>query len=140
MNDRSVDALPARELMTGTRRDTDAGVVYGGDGTRTTMICGHFEYDRAGAHPLWSALPDCLVVREAPDSLVASATKMTVAAAASTDPGTTAVVERLAEILLIQIVRAYALEKDLADGFVAALANESIARALAAVHTGPGAN
>jgi AraC family transcriptional activator of mtrCDE len=51
-------------------------------------------------------------------------------------PGSDTIVERLAEVLLIQVLRAYLLDQSQAHGFLAALGDKRINRALKYIHLG----
>ncbi len=139
--DMTTEPLPAKDLIEQTERRNGDRLVYGGDGERCTLICGHFDYDRTGAHPLWSALPNAIVLSGESGSIFDTAAQMTIAAAESSEPGSRAVVDRLAEILLIQIIRAYAdsgADSGPQDGFVAALADDTVGRVIRAIHADPG--
>ncbi len=136
-DDLATEPLPAKQLISETERRDGDELVYGGNGRRCTLICGHFEYDRSGSHPLWDALPELIVVHSESGSMFDTAAKMTIAAARSSEPGTTAVLDRLAEILLIQIICAYAADTESQNGFIAALADQAIGRAIKAIHDEP---
>ena len=53
-------------------------------------------------------------------------------------PGTDAVVERLAEVLFIQVLRAHVMEQRQAGGFLAAIGDRRINGALKFIHGGAG--
>jgi len=131
--------LPAPEVLAGERRE-DSGLVYGGGGVGTTLICGHFELDRAGEHPLFAGLP-ALLRLEAADGeravWVTTATELAAAESRASQPGSTAVVDRLAELLLIQILRTAMEAGSLPESFLAALADPQLLPSLEAIHAHP---
>ena len=129
---------PPAESVIGTGVGAQAPLVYGGKGNATTLICGHYEYDRAGMHPLLRALPALMHLRHDQQSeWITTASKLTVVESNSTQDGSTAVVNRLAEILLIQLIRSYANQLSDNKGFLATLADPSLAKALSFLHEQP---
>lgn len=58
--------------------------------------------------------------------------------ARDSDAGASALVDRLAEIQLIPIIRSYATNTEGGRGFIAALSNEAIGRLIGAIHQAPG--
>jgi len=131
--------VPAPEVLAAERREA-GGPVYGGGGPGTTLICGHFELDRAGAHPLFAGLPALLRLEAAAGARaawVATATRLAAAESRASEPGSTAVVDRLAELLLIQLLRAALDAGSLPDSFLAALADPELQPSLEAIHANP---
>jgi len=138
---RDGDALDAQEVLSEPGESVENRPVFGGDGRATTrLICGHFEYDRALSHPLLSRLPSHILLRKDQQLNAASikaATDLTLAESGSTVPGSSAVVDRLAEVLLLQVIRAHIERLEKPEGFIAALQNPELAKALEAIHTEP---
>ena len=135
------EAVPAAELLA-TQRHAERGPEFGGTGERTEIICGHFELDRGGSHPLLAALPRVLVLRRGEGTdpeWVATATRLAVLEADSGRAGSSAVVDRIAEALMIQLIRAHAERSGHSSGFLAALGDRMLGPALAAMHQDPGA-
>ncbi len=128
---------PAEELISqGTREGEN--VSYGGEGNPTRLICGHYEYDKAGSHPLLTALPPAIHMRRnAQSEWLATASALTVTESDSAADGASAVVNRLAEILLIQVIRGYSQQLPASPGFLAALQEPVIAMALTLIHRHP---
>ena len=50
------DAPPAENVISQDKKRNQAPE-YGGQGDTTRLICGHYEFERAGKHPLLCALP-----------------------------------------------------------------------------------
>ncbi|RMH16004.1 MAG: AraC family transcriptional regulator [Gammaproteobacteria bacterium] len=108
-------------------------------GERTRLLCGHFEFDQAFRHPLVDELPRLIHIRGLSDQQpdwFDSVTHMLTSEAATNQPGTSTIVNRLAEVLFIQIMRAYLLRHRPAHGFLGAIQDRQINRALMAIHTG----
>lgn len=129
-------ASPAGELL-----GSDQAEGYGGSGSATTLVCGHFSYDRQALHPFFAALPELVHVpgTEAPHaSWVATASQMAAAESASGERGAAVVVDRLAEALLLQTLRQFLATSPSPRGFLAAADDPAIGRALANIHAHPG--
>jgi AraC-like DNA-binding protein len=107
----------------------------------TRLLCGHFEFDRAVAHPLISELPDVIHVRgmesQHPGWLDWVA-PILIGETGSGRPGAETIVDRLAEVLLIQVLRAHLLDHQQGQGFLAAIMDRRINNALKVIHAGAG--
>ena len=112
-------------------------VAYGGGGTPVTILCGYFRFNRDSAHPLLAALPNFMHVPGAQfgeaDAIIGLMQRETKHAA----PGTEAVVDRLSEVLFIQILRAHIQQSDNANGMLAALRDRKVCAALGCMHQYP---
>jgi AraC-like DNA-binding protein len=112
-------------------------VVHGGGGTPVTILCGYFRFSRDSAHPLLAALPDFMHIRGAQsaeaDAIISLMQRETLHAA----PGTEAVVDRLSEVLFIQILRAHIQQSEDVAGMLAALRDRKICAALGCMHRYP---
>ena len=114
---------------------------HGGGGAPTVLICGAVRFDHPAARNLVAILPDLIHV-EASDSAEAdwihSALRLMAAEAAQMRPGGEAVMTRLADILVVQAVRAW-IETDPAaqTGWLGALRDRQIGRAIALIHREP---
>ena len=103
----------------------------------TRLICGHYEYRRMPAHPLFDGLPDRLIVRtgnNGVENFDRTVLSMLVAESAGTDPGGTSVVERLAEVLLVQVLRRYFALNPAPGDFLAGVMDKRLSRAIAKIH------
>jgi AraC-like DNA-binding protein len=133
------EAHPAEELLGRPgERPPDSG--YGGTGSVTTLVCGHFSYDRRGLHPFFTALPEMIHVsgEDAQHaSWVATASQMAAAEATGGQRGASVVVDRLAEALLIQTLRQFLAGSAEPRGFLAAAEDPGIGRALSCIHGHP---
>jgi AraC-like DNA-binding protein len=112
-------------------------VAYGGGGAPVTILCGYFRFSRDSAHPLLAALPDFMHVPGAQfgdaDAIIGLMQRETKHAA----PGTEAVVDRLSEVLFIQILRAHIQQSESATGILVALRDRKVCAALGCMHQNP---
>lgn len=101
------------------------------------LVCASVEFGIGDENPLLRALPPCLVVPLSRLPGLELTQQLLFAEAFRRRCGHDAVVNRLTEVLLIQVLR-YAIEQHLVDGgLMAGLADPRLHRALAAVHAEP---
>ncbi len=132
------DASPAEDLLGRPGEAPKLG--YGGTGSITTLVCGHFSYDRRGLHPFFAALPKLVHISgedEPHASWVATASQMAAAESTAGQRGASVVVDRLAEALLIQTLRQFLARSAKPEGFLAAVQDPPVGRALACIHGRP---
>lgn len=115
---------------------------HGGPGRPAQLICGVVGFDDPAARELLRRLPHILLVRGETTS-IASSTRDTLRLMAEElsqpKPGGEAVATRLADILVVQAIRAWLVNDPAArEGWLLALQDERIGRALEAIHTDPG--
>ena len=127
------DAVAGPEAMASFAGDTP----YFAEGPISTrIICGHYAYRRDIKHPVMSELPGFLHLHGfdlgPADSLAALPALM--AELSSPAAGSTAVIERYAEILLIQILRIHAARQAPASGVLAMVADQRMSRVLSRIH------
>ncbi|MGB2691134.1 MAG: AraC family transcriptional regulator [Thermodesulfobacteriota bacterium] len=114
--------------------------MFAGDKVDTVFVGGHFEFDRNLNHPLIDALPRFIHITDSERtelSWLETATNVIIHETASSIPGSDVIVNRLAEVLFIQVLRAYMLRNNFSNGFLAALKNREINKALELIHTAP---
>jgi len=117
--------------------------MFAGDKVDTTLVCGHYEFDRKVNHPLIDALPRFIHISDAERSELSwleTATNVIIQETDSGNPGSDVIVNRLAEVLFIQILRAYMLRNNFSNGFFAALRDRQINKALELIHATPDAD
>jgi len=136
---RSVDEVVQAAGFTGR-----GALVYGGEdtGAPTKLICGHFAFDEGVQHPLLTQLPPALVVRwdEAMrDSPLEGVFRFITREVTEHQPGHETVVQRLSEVLFVQVVRVWASRSVPDQGMLAALADPRLGDALTAIHEQPAA-
>jgi len=112
--------------------------IFNGKKTATSLVCGHFEFDKEFNHPFIKSLPEFIQISEKEAesiSWIENATKVIIAEAVSKQPGSEIVTLRLAEILFIQIIRSYILQNKNISGFLSALTDNQISSALKIIHS-----
>jgi hypothetical protein len=131
------------DLLAATGFDGSGSLQVGvNEGERpTVLVCGLCSFD--GSHPLLQALPSRIVLR-AEDNIgegwLADALRYMSYEANAGQPGGNAVIGRLADILLVQAVRAQLKRDESSSGFLAALRQPAIGRALQKIHAEPAAD
>lgn len=122
--------------------DLPAGVVEsGGDGPSTSLICGYFEFDSGQVNPLLDALPDAVHIESEHTSNAVWLDTLVTLISLETDsgtPGAEVIVDKLSDVLFIQVVRTYMRENGVHKGLLAALGDPQVYRVLQAVHENPG--
>ncbi len=133
-------AVPAERIVGGQSLDRYGPVVYGGKGLPAEILCGYFEFERAPRQTLLAALPPLIHVRGADSDALASLQAVMALISRETrnpQPGGAAIVDRLAEVLFIQILRAYIASAEAPSGIFAAIADRQIGAALAQLRSAP---
>jgi AraC-like DNA-binding protein len=113
-------------------------VSYGGSGVPATIVGGWFRFDRLSSQPLTKILPPLIhIPASAPQSLSLQTTlKLVASETAVASPGSRVVVNRLAEVLFIQMIRAFvSAELNTQAGWLSALSDHQIGAALKLLHT-----
>jgi AraC-like DNA-binding protein len=115
---------------------------HGGGGAPTTVICGLVRFDHPAAQPLVRLLPRFIGVDawSSPEAEWMQSTLRFIAAEArAMRPGGDTVITRLADILVIQAIRAWITSDPCArSGWLGAARDPQIGRAIALVHRDPG--
>ena len=114
---------------------------HGDGGAPTRLVCGAIRFDHPAARNLIAALPDLIRIEAlaAPEVERMQGTLGLIAAETMRPrPGGEAVITRLADVLVIQAIRAW-LETDSGahTGWLGALRDPQIGRALAVIHADP---
>jgi AraC-like DNA-binding protein len=117
---------------------------HGGGGAPTTLICGAVRFDHPAARNLVEILPPIMHLEAASTpqlDWMQSTLRLMAAEAHELRPGSEAVITRLGDILVIQAIRSW-LETDPAakTGWLGALQDEQIGRAIALIHRDPARN
>jgi AraC-like DNA-binding protein len=119
--------------------DRYAVLRHGSGGAPTTMLCGVVQFDSPAARSVIAQLPPRLHITASPRTESMQVTLRLIAAEAQElRPGGEAVLTRLSDVLVVQAVRFW-LETDPAarTGWLGALRDPHIGRAVAAVHRDP---
>jgi AraC-like DNA-binding protein len=117
---------------------------HGGGGAPTTLICGAVRFDHPAARNLVEILPAILYIEAAASpqtDWMQSTLRLMAVEARELRPGGEAVITRLGDILVIQAIRAW-LETDPAarTGWLGALQDRQIGRAISLIHRNPARN
>lgn len=115
---------------------------HGGGGAPTTVICGAVRFDHPAAHRLVTLLPKVISVQawNSPElDWIQSTFRLMAVEAKELRPGGETVITRLADILIIQAIRSWITKNPAArTGWLGALQDQQIGRAIALVHRNPG--
>jgi len=141
---RSSAGVPVPDLFSLPRRSLSPWfewLHHGGGGAATTLVCGAVRFDDAVSLRLVGALPPVVLLRSTQrgenDSL-ALVLKLLAAEAARPGPGAEALLTRLADIVVVQVLREWlASQPPQQQGWVAALQDRHIGRALQRLHADP---
>lgn len=114
---------------------------YGSAGRRVRLLCGYLQCDTMNFRPLRDAMPSLLHARTGGSAQTAwlhAAIKQIVAEADTPRAGSISMLERLSEITFIEMLRQQILAGESAPtGWLAALADPSLAKCLALIHESP---
>ena len=132
--------LPGRDPVDGAAvMDAEAKgrPLFAQGGSPCRVICGHFEYRLRPMHPLIDGLPEMIHVRAPALSSTAPERSVLPLLIAETDPmssGSASIAERLAEVLLIQVLHVHFDRDKRAAGFLSGLMDRRLSRALTIIH------
>jgi AraC-like DNA-binding protein len=142
-----VSAVDARtdslaRFETDRPRTSDSDMVIQGPGAGTRVLCAAYDYDHEVAHPLLSQLPPVLHIpagMPGDDGGVAATLRLLSLELDGRPPGSRAAVGRMIDVMLIHVMRAWlrVQEDDATDGWLLALRDPIIARAMTAIHQRP---
>jgi AraC-like DNA-binding protein len=133
-------AIPVDTVLDETAFDGTTALRYGGSGSQTTLVCGHFAFDRGVMHPLLEALPTFIHLPATETKNFAwldTALGFISHEAGSSQPGAEAIMTRISEILFIQVIRGYIQRGGEEHRVLAGLADERISKSLELIHTLP---
>ena len=131
---------PLDEVLAEVEYAGDGPLVYGGGGAGCCLVCGEFAFDDQGDHPLLKNLPDKLVVtgdNSYNTTWLDSAIGFIGHEAAKQEPGAQAIIDRLSEIILIQVIRATLDATEEHIPFLSLFADQKINKVLSAIHAEP---
>ncbi|MEM1114252.1 MAG: AraC family transcriptional regulator [Pseudomonadota bacterium] len=121
-------------------RDDLVNAPMSNDGATTQMVCGFFEFRNPLAYPLLDALPDAVVLRASGKKQVrhlALLVDLMLLELKQAKPGSYAVVDQLAYLMFIEILREQVASGVMSQGLLVALFDTRIGRALNAIHQQP---
>lgn len=134
--------LNIQNLAPGAVMDRPVFISTGGGGPLTRIMSATFGFDVYRLGPLMAALPELMVVRSNEQERTFIDTILGNLLDTDPDlPGFAAMAAQTAQLLLIHVVRAFALTGKTDDiGWLAGLGDPRIARALTSMHEAPGRN
>lgn len=124
----------------GTRIARPMHMRWGGDGQLTRVVSAAFGFHDRQLGPLIAALPELLLVRAAETgaAFIDILLRFPLSPEAARRPGLSALVTQTAQLLLVHVIRTYALSISTgAVGWLAGLGDPRIARALSCIHGEP---
>jgi len=133
-------ARPPRELPREPVGEATFRLRGGGTGARVLLVCCGVSFEASAAHPLVQLMPEVLHVRSAGrrDAVLATLLDTMAAEVREQRLGAATVMARLADIIVTRVVRAWAeAQVDPPAGWLAAIRDPQIGRALVAFHASP---
>lgn len=130
-------ATPAAEILSAMKPLREGPFQYGGKGEMTRFLCGAFEYDWRMGHPLVESLPDMIHIKGTDSqefSWLSNANHLLQNEANSESLGSSAILDRLSEVIFSQILRVYIHKTPLQKGFLTALKDETLVKVLRLIH------
>jgi AraC-like DNA-binding protein len=114
--------------------------VFNNGNNKTILIAGHFEFDYQSLHPFLKDLPAIIHIRQYVTEnqlLLKQVTQLMLEELNNERPGSSIMLKCLSEIMFVNIIRAY-LEQDMPDsGFLSALNDQRISKALKLMQDSP---
>ena len=104
---------------------------------QTTLLCGAFDYDQSLDHPLLKALPCFIHIKAgiaAETKWLAPILRALAEESRASRPGASVVVNRLSEVLFVALLREYIATHESDHGYLAALVDPKIGKALTLIH------
>ena len=114
--------------------------LFEGDKLSTTLVCGHFEFDKGLDHPFIKELPSIIHINDTDlkqFSWLKSITDLVIEEAEKEQPGSGVIVNKLGEILFVHTLRAFIEKNKSSNGFIAAIQDERISKVLKEIHSSP---
>lgn len=133
---REAPKLNGQEVVTSVQQGKS---VFYGQHTATTIICGHFEFDRTVDHPFITSLPDIIHIGDMEHNdhkRLVSLADLLVQETQREAIGSNIISQRLAEALFINAIRYY-IEQAHEQPFMAALFDQKISSVLQQIHAYP---
>lgn len=131
---------PAKEVVLQENLGEGAGNS-SANAPQVSLLCGYFQFDPTRRHALLDGLPSFIHIRGT-DVQELSWLQTTINfinfETKSLSTGSEAVVNRLVEVLFVQIMRAYIAQADTLPGILGAIADPKVGLALNAMHQQPG--
>lgn len=129
---------PARSFCEAAPKERSQAMQYGGGGAPTTIVSGWFRFDPMSAKPLARLLPSLILVRADQAQSLAMNTTLNMLASEMGElaPGSELIVNRLADVLFIQCLRAHIASRPepCKSGWLRAVFDPQVGLALKSMH------
>ena len=138
-SDPNAVATPLTDIPVQLITDRYERMSFGGGGTRTSISYCGVRVDPLGARRLLQVLPLVIHVDtlNQEDEWLRDTARFIAQEADATRPGSEAIITRLADIVVVQAIRAWLSSSAGQHGWLAALRDQQIGRALGAIHRDP---
>lgn len=106
----------------------------------TQVICGYFEFQNKAAWPLLDSLPNLILLdlsERSTGSQLRILIELLISELHSANPGFHSVINQIAYLMFVQVIRSQISSGKLMSGLLAALFDEKISKALAKIHGEP---
>ena len=137
-SDLSLPPVMGSDIIQPPKDDGLFTIHHGGEGARTSMVCGFLGCDNADGNPVISTLPAALRLsaeEAGAAEWIRSTFQYAAAEVADGRPGSETVLAKLSELLFVEAVRRYAdTLPEGQTGWLAGLRDRYVARALALLH------
>lgn len=143
LDDLGTPARPLSEILDEVEYGGIGPLIYGGNGPGTCLVCGEFRFADISMHPLLANLPPWLHVAASETfskTWLDSALGFIAHEAIASKEGSLAIINRLSEIIFIQVIRSFANATQEKIPFLAALSDAQISSALSHIHAKPASN
>ena len=141
LSELGAEAVPLFDLPREVVSDRYELMRFGGGGAQTLLICGALFFDHPAARQLLAALPPLIHVDAwsvAEGDWLRSTLRFMAAEAKHMRPGGETVITRLCDVVVVQAIRAWlASAPEAREGWLGALQDPSIGRAISALHRDP---
>jgi len=114
--------------------------IFEGNMLSTTLVCGHFEFDRRLDHPFIKELPSIIHINDTDlrqFSWLKNITDLIIEETDNERAGSSIILNKLGEILFVHTLRAYIEKNESINGFIAAIRDTRISKVLKEIHASP---
>lgn len=129
--------IPSPQFVKARREGTP---IFNSSGDVTTLVAGHFEFDYQSLHPFLKDLPSIIHIKQYTTEnqlLVKQVAQLMLKELNNERPGSSVMLKCLSEIMFINIIRAYLEQALPAGGFLSALNDPRISKALKLIQDSP---
>ncbi len=129
-------AYPADDLARNSPASDDV------QGESTTLICGKCEFLQYSWNPILEGLQNIMVIptKDSAQTNLGTIIKLMIAEAEANNASSSAIIDRLSDILFIEAIRTYMQVNEKDRGYLAALKEPRLSKALASFHKTPEQN